>query len=97
MAEQVECDRCGKQVRLRRDDTYSEHGWTRMGTKFRCEHSGRSYSRHMGEFRIIKRDPNLWLAECRCGETWLGDEYDDVERPWLEHAEAAKKTPAVAS
>lgn len=91
-AERVECDRCGIKVRLRADDTYPPHGWTRRSVHHECTHGGKRYARHMGEFRVIERDQNgigtKWLAQCRCGRAWTGAEYDEVERPWKEHCAA---------
>jgi hypothetical protein len=83
--EQVECDGCGLQVRVRRDGTVSEHHYTRRRIKIRCARSGTGYSRHSCSFRIVTRDPKLWLAECRCGQSWTGAKYEDVERPWEAH------------
>lgn len=84
----VECDHCGKKVRLRRDDTYGVHSFRMFGDNHRCERSEKPYARHMGEFRIVARSPNQWLCECRCGETFLGASYENVEARWEAHTRA---------
>lgn len=84
-AEKVECDDCGLRVALRRDDTYRKHGYMSHGSKVTCKLSGQPYARHTGSFRIIDRNPNVWLCECRCGRNFLGAEYADVEKSWLAH------------
>lgn len=83
--EKVECDSCGLQARLRRDGTYGKHGYMSHGTRVICETTGQRYQRHAGSFQVISRNPNVWLCQCRCGETFLGPKHADVETPWLAH------------
>jgi hypothetical protein len=99
----VRCDDCGLLVRPLADDTVPEHRYTRHGVKYRCVASGKRYSRHTGTFTVIQRAPSghavLWLASCRCGHTWTGPDYGDVERPWAGHAGAtpwADRSPATS-
>jgi hypothetical protein len=92
--EKVECDGCGLRVALRRDDTYAKHGYMSHGVKTVCAKSGQPYARHSASFRIVDRNPNVWLGECRCGQNFLGPEYADVERPWLAHAAEAQAVSA---
>lgn len=100
--QRVECDGCAKKVWLNLDGTYPEHEHTsyRVDRNFRrimaskkterCLKSGKQYAFHMGEFFVTKRDSHgrgiEWKAQCRCGDSWTGAEYDDVERPWSEHS-----------
>lgn len=85
LREYVKCFRCDKPLQLRADDTYPVHGWTTRGVKHTCEHSGQIHNRHSASFRIVTRNPNRWLCECLCGESFIGGEYDDVDRQWVEH------------
>jgi hypothetical protein len=86
-AETVECDRCGKRVRLHADDTYAPHVYGRAKTP--CEYSGQAYARHMGSFRVTQRRPDgtatEWMASCRCGRLWLGPIHAAVETQWRRH------------
>lgn len=102
----VRCDDCDKSVWLNHDGTYPEHVHTsyRVNASFRrimstkkteqCKKSGKRYAFHMGTFWYSKRDENgkgiEWTAKCRCGESWTGPEYDDVEAPWARHNLAMK-------
>lgn len=92
MTKRITCDRCGKRVHVRGDDTIIEHHWTRRGVKYRCDASETTYARHAGTFRCVGPAGNRrWVAECRCGESWSGpatEDYDTVERQWREHCEA---------
>jgi hypothetical protein len=88
-AERVECDGCGKKVRLHADGTVADHSWRYHSVEHHCDRSGTAYTRHarhMGTFRIVTRDPIVWLCECRCGESFLGPEYEAVEGPWKQHS-----------
>jgi hypothetical protein len=92
-AETVECDRCGKKVRLRADDTYAAHTYGRAKTP--CEYSRTKYARHMGTFRVTQRDwdgiATEWMAACRCGLVWLGPTHAAVETPWRRHCAEIKE------
>lgn len=102
MTERVECDDCGKKVTVRKDDTIAEHHWTSNGVKHRCNASETKYARHAGMFRCVGPvGSRKWLAECRCGETWVTDAHGDetieeIEGPWREHCEQVKAAQAEA-
>lgn len=84
-AERVICDGCGCKASLRVDGTYGQHGFTQYGQKVACDRVGTPHARHAGDFHIVKRDPNVWMCQCRCGDVFLGPEYSDVESQWVDH------------
>jgi hypothetical protein len=89
-AERVECDGCGCKTPLRVDGTYGSHSYTYRGIRIECERTGTRYARHMGTFAIVKRDPNVWMCQCRCDAAFLGPTYDDVEQQWSDHQAEVK-------
>lgn len=86
----LECRTCGLNARVLRSGVFAAHYYQQSGTKHTCENSGQPAPIHGGSFRIVQRDPNVWLCECACGETFLGPEYDDVETPWAKHCAEAR-------
>lgn len=93
-AEYVTCFHCDKRLKLRADGTYPTHGWTTRGVKHTCGRSGTVHNRHSASFRIVTRNPNRWLCECLCGQSFIGPEYDDVDRQWGEHRAGSPDGPA---
>jgi hypothetical protein len=87
--EKVECRGCYRQVRVLKSGAFATHSYQRNGVKHACERSGQKAPLHGGTFRIVSRDPNVWLCECDCSLTWLGPEHDDVEKPWSAHCKEA--------
>ena len=51
----------------------------------------RGYGKHGVDFRCVgvKRE---WLADCECGQNWLGPTYHAVEDDWRQHVHALTGT-----
>lgn len=102
MTERVECDTCGFKVNVRKDNTIAEHHYGPKWNRTRCEASETQYSRHTGTFFCVGPITNrMWVAECRCGETWTGPakehtDYYAVEKQWSDHCEQIKAGQAEA-
>jgi DNA-directed RNA polymerase subunit M/transcription elongation factor TFIIS len=109
VSKRVECDRCGKKVRLHNDGTLPKHEYTSFQydsrhriaagsrTRRECEHSGKRYAFHLGTFFVSARSADgmatTWTAHCRCGESWTGATHDEVEALWGNHCRAVDPMP----
>ena len=94
LARIVECDGCAEEVELRDDGTYPQHRIGIFEPPELCGRSGKRYAFHMATFYVTERDASgkatEWIAQCRCGESWTGPDYRDVEALWAAHNQASQ-------
>lgn len=90
----VECDHCGRNVRLRRDGTYGKHGWA---TDLECDNSRLPYAFHAADINVIERDqdgkPTQLEILCHCTETWTGTDQAFIEALWRGHRREQETKP----